>query len=78
MWCGSTCRGWVTSPGCRGVHLQCHIGTDTISLARLGARMTGLDFSPASLEQARLLADRAGPHVEFVEAELYEAVSGAR
>ena len=32
--------------GLRGVHLQCHIGTDTISLARLGAHMTGLDFSP--------------------------------
>ena len=32
--------------GQRGVHLQCHIGTDTISLARLGASMTGLDFSP--------------------------------
>ena len=31
--------------GVRGVHLQCHIGTDTISLARLGAVMTGLDFS---------------------------------
>ena len=60
--------------GLRGVHLQCHIGTDTISLARLGARMTGLDFSPASLEQARLLSDRAGPPVEFVEAELYDAV----
>lgn len=32
--------------GLRGAHLQCHIGTDTLSLARLGARMTGLDFSP--------------------------------
>ena len=31
--------------GRRGVHLQCHIGTDTVPLARLGARMTGLDFS---------------------------------
>ena len=61
--------------GLRGVHLQCHIGTDTLSLARLGARMTGLDLSPASLEQARLLAQRAGPHVEFVEADVYEAVS---
>src|SRR6185312_216546 len=39
--------------GLRGVHLQCHIGTDTISLARLGAHMTGLDFSPAALTQAR-------------------------
>lgn len=61
--------------GLRGVHLQCHIGTDTISLARLGARMTGLDFSRASLEQARSLAARAGPPVEFVQAEVYEAVS---
>ena len=64
--------------GRRGVHLQCHIGTDTISLARLGARMTGLDLSPASLEQARLLAERAGPSVEFVEADVYDARGGAR
>ena len=34
--------------GLDGVHLQCHIGTDTLSLARLGARMTGLDFSGAA------------------------------
>ncbi len=43
--------------GLRGVHLQCHIGTDTLSLARLGARMTGLDFSPAALAIARQIAD---------------------
>lgn len=61
--------------GVRGVHLQCHIGTDTLSLARLGATMTGVDFSPVSLEQARWLSERAGPHVEFVEAEVYEAVA---
>jgi SAM-dependent methyltransferase len=61
--------------GLRGVHLQCHIGTDTLSLARLGARMTGLDLSPASLEQARRLSERAGPHVDFVEAEVYAAAS---
>ncbi len=60
--------------GLRGVHLQCHIGTDTISLARLGARMTGLDFSPRSLDQARSLSERAGPQVDFVEAEVYSAV----
>src|SRR5690348_4131950 len=46
--------------GLRGVHLQCHIGHDTVSLARLGATMTGLDFSSRSLEQARLLSARAG------------------
>jgi SAM-dependent methyltransferase len=61
--------------GLRGVHLQCHIGSDTISLARLGARMTGLDLSPASLEQARRLAERTGSDVEFVESEVYNAVS---
>jgi hypothetical protein len=42
--------------GLRGVHLQCHIGTDTLSLARLGARMSGLDFSGVSLAAARKLA----------------------
>lgn len=59
--------------GVRGLHLQCHIGTDTISLSRLGARMTGLDFSPASIEQARQLARRSGDEVTFVEANVYEA-----
>ena len=39
--------------GRRIVHLQCHIGLDTISLAHLGARVTGLDFSPRALEAAR-------------------------
>lgn len=60
--------------GLRGVHLQCHIGTDTVSLARLGAAMTGVDFSVKSLEQARLVAERAGVLVDFVESEVYGAV----
>lgn len=59
--------------GTRGVHLQCHIGTDTLSLSRLGARMTGLDFSPGSIAQARLLAQRCGSQVDFVEADVYDA-----
>jgi SAM-dependent methyltransferase len=59
---------------CRGVHLQCHIGTDTISLARLGARMSGLDFSLAALTEARRIADRAGVAVEFVESDLRSAL----
>jgi len=59
----------------RTVHLQCHIGTDTISLYRLGARITGLDFSGASLEQARGLAAKAGADVDFVESDVYEAAS---
>jgi SAM-dependent methyltransferase len=59
--------------GLRGVHLQCHIGTDTVSLARLGASMTGVDFSPKSLEQARALAAAAGNNVDFIESEVYGA-----
>ncbi len=60
--------------GARGVHLQCHIGTDTISLSRLGGRMTGLDFSPAALVQARRLAEQTGADVDFFEADVYDAV----
>jgi SAM-dependent methyltransferase len=60
--------------GLRGVHLQCHIGTDTISLARLGAQMCGLDFSGASLEQARRLAAATDADATFVQAEVYDAV----
>jgi SAM-dependent methyltransferase len=59
--------------GLRGVHLQCHIGTDTISLARLGAHMTGLDFSAAAISAARRLADQAGVDTDFVEADAYSA-----
>ncbi len=59
--------------GLRGVHLQCHIGTDTISLARLGASMTGLDFSAPAVEQARRLAVQAGADASFVEADVYSA-----
>lgn len=51
------------------LHLQCHIGFDSISLARRGARVTGADFSPASLAKGRDLAARAGLDVEFVEAD---------
>jgi SAM-dependent methyltransferase len=60
--------------GLRGVHLQCHIGTDTLSLARLGAQMSGLDFSPAALEQARRLAAATGTDITYREAEVYHAV----
>jgi hypothetical protein len=59
--------------GCRTAHLQCHIGTDTISLERLGASVTGLDFSAASIARARALAAAANSGVTFVEANVYDA-----
>ena len=56
------------------VHLQCHIGTDTVSLARLGPRsVTGLDFSPWAIAAATSLATRAAAQVSFVESDVYDA-----
>jgi SAM-dependent methyltransferase len=63
--------------GQRGIHLQCHIGTDTVSLSRLGATMTGLDFSDKSLDEARDIAARAHADVRFVQADVYDALSVA-
>jgi len=55
------------------VHLQCHMGNDSLSLARLGANVTGLDFSGAALAEARRVSAAGGPHVEYVEADVYDA-----
>lgn len=60
--------------GLDAVHLQCHIGTDTLSLARLGARMTGLDFSEPALAVARRLAADCGHAIEYVAGDVYGAV----
>jgi SAM-dependent methyltransferase len=60
--------------GLRAVHLQCHLGTDTVSLSRLGAALTGLDFSGAALAEARRLASAAGASIGFHEANVYDAV----
>ena len=58
------------------VHLQCHIGTDTLSLSRLGARsVTGLDFSAPALAAAAQLAGECGAQINYVESELYGAVT---
>jgi SAM-dependent methyltransferase len=63
--------------GQRGIHLQCHIGTDTVSLSRLGATMTGLDFSDKSLIEARRVAELAGADVRFLQSDVYDALSVA-
>lgn len=55
------------------LHLQCHIGTDSISWARSGANVTGLDFSDVSLQTATDLARRAGDDVRFVCADVLTA-----
>jgi 2-polyprenyl-3-methyl-5-hydroxy-6-metoxy-1,4-benzoquinol methylase len=56
------------------LHLQCHLGTDTLSWARHGARVSGLDFSPQAVEIARALALDCGIDAEFWCADVYDAV----
>lgn len=55
------------------LHLQCHIGLDTLSWARLGAQVTGLDFSPPAIDAAREISRRTQTPAEFVLADVYEA-----
>jgi SAM-dependent methyltransferase len=62
--------------GQRLLHLQCHFGLDTLSLARMGAEVTGLDFSPLAIEQARALADEAGLAATFVCADVLDPPPG--
>ncbi|MFL5645382.1 MAG: class I SAM-dependent methyltransferase [Chloroflexota bacterium] len=58
------------------LHLQCHFGIDTLSWARLGARVTGADISPSAVELARSLATELGfPDARFVESNLYDLPS---
>jgi SAM-dependent methyltransferase len=59
--------------GLKVLHLQCHIGLDTLCLARRGAGVTGLDFSAAALRHARSLAEKAGLAARFVHGEVYDA-----
>jgi SAM-dependent methyltransferase len=51
------------------LHVQCHLGLDAVSMARRGARVTGVDFSPVALRRAAEIATRCGVDVEWVEAD---------
>ena len=55
------------------VHLQCHFGLDTLSWARLGAHVTGLDFSHPAIDAARALTDELGMDAAFVVSDVYDA-----
>jgi SAM-dependent methyltransferase len=60
------------------VHLQCHMGSDTLSWATRGARVVGLDFSAPAVEVARRTAAKLGyddGRAEFVVADVYDAPS---
>jgi SAM-dependent methyltransferase len=57
------------------LHLQCHIGCDSITMAREGARVTGVDFSVTALARLSSLAERCGVEVRTVEADSRELPS---
>ncbi len=61
--------------GRRLVHLQCHIGLDTLSWARRGALVSGLDFSAPAIEAASALAAELGIDASFVVSDVYDAVA---
>jgi SAM-dependent methyltransferase len=56
------------------LHLQCHLGVETIALARRAARVVGLDLSGESVVQARSVAARHGVDIEYVQGNVYDAV----
>jgi 2-polyprenyl-3-methyl-5-hydroxy-6-metoxy-1,4-benzoquinol methylase len=58
--------------GKRLLHLMCHFGLDTLSWARLGADVTGVDFSGAAIDTARRLAAEVGLPAQFVQADVYD------
>lgn len=53
------------------LHLQCNMGCDTLSWARLGAHVTGVDLSDAAIAQAHMLAGEAGLPARFIQSDLY-------
>jgi SAM-dependent methyltransferase len=54
------------------LHLQCNSGGDSISLARLGATVTGVDLSDEAVSSARALAEKTGTRATFERADVYD------
>ena len=54
------------------LHLQCHFGQDSISMARMGAQVTGADISDEAITQANRLAKQAGVNVDFICCDIYD------
>ncbi len=69
---------WADLGDLRGrelIHLQCHLGTETVEFARRGAKATGLDFSGEAVGAAREIAERNQVDVDYVRANVYDAVT---
>ena len=62
-------------PGRDVVHLQRHLGTETVVFAERGARTVGLDISGESIKQARRIAVEQDADVEYIQSNVYDAVA---
>lgn len=54
------------------LHLQCHFGQDTISLSRLGAEVTGIDFADKAIESAKQIAKDTKSNTTFICCDIYD------
>ena len=54
------------------LHLQCHFGQDTLSLARMGAHVTGVDFSDKAIDKAHELSHTMGLPARFICCDVYD------
>lgn len=57
------------------LHLQCHFGQDSLSLARMGAKITGVDLSDKAIEKAKELAEQLELDANFICCDIYELPS---
>lgn len=58
--------------GKKVLHLQCHFGQDSLSLARMGAEVTGVDFSDVAIMQAKSLARESQLEAQFICCDIYD------
>lgn len=54
------------------LHLQCHFGQDTLQMARMGAKVTGVDLSDKAIEAARNINDQMGLDGRFICCDVYD------
>lgn len=54
------------------LHLQCHIGTDSLWWASRGAKVTGVDLTPEAVDEARKLSAASGIPARFIESNVYD------
>lgn len=54
------------------LHLQCHFGQDTMSMSRMGAKCTGVDFSDVAMDKAKELNDRLRLDATFICSDVYK------